>query len=220
MSRRQSKDLHRCCRLFEREGKEKPWYKYPNFLWTIWTAKRYLHEQAAKCQIDCLEEKQEKRSIAMVQVTKQNNPCTVGVIGWTRMGLVGSTNWLENLLFIFNRHSYKISTHEDKHYSNHTMFIRTSNCTANTCTTSTTVCHHTHLGLKVDNRFESGEDLNNVWMTMVDSYHQSSNIILEEERNMDTLLLIRHQLHQDDDHFVDYVTLCMNGPGTYWPCSW
>ena len=27
-------------------------------------------------------------------------------------------------------------------------------------------------------------------MTMVDSYHQSSNIILEEERNMDTLLLI------------------------------
>ena len=105
----------------------------------------------------------------------------MGVIGWTRMGLVGSTNWLENLLFIFNRHSYEISTHEDKHYSNHTVFIRTSNCTANTCTTSTTVCHHTHLGLKVDNRFESGKDLNNVWMTMEDSYHQSSNISLEEK---------------------------------------
>ena len=66
----------------------------------------------------------------------------------------------------------------------------TSNCAANTSTTHTTVRHHTHLVLKVDIRFESDEDLNSMWMTMMNSYHQSSNIILEEEeRSMDSFSL-------------------------------
>ena len=47
-------------------------------------------------------------------------------------------------------------------------------CIANICTTHTTVCNHTHLGLKVDIRFQSDEDF--VWLTMANN---CCNIILD-----------------------------------------
>ena len=78
---------------------------------------------AAKCQDDfCRRSRRE--DLAMVQATKQNNPLWV-VIGWTRMGLVGSTNWLENFTFHFQYSPIQKSTNEDKHYSNHVVFIST-----------------------------------------------------------------------------------------------